>query len=210
MIQLYTYARQRLVATGFQRETFLDMLLKRMLKSISRTSGHRVGDNKWAVLIDAIVVSDVLAFGSVPDDIKGRLDKYKRTHPQSCLRIAFLMDYIKSDRLTDRGANAVQMITEYLPQFAEQAQDSWLLGVAQRHRVYKQDCGHFEMSDHRRILQGNATEYAHQESCCSACAQTLLNSGARITDAHDLLILTEFADVISSIIEPSCSSLGRS
>lgn len=193
MIQLYTYARQRLVATGFQRETFLDMLLKRMLKSISRSSGHRVGDNKWAILIDAIVVSDVVAFGSLPDDISGRLYKYKRTHPQSCLRITFLMDYIKRDRLTEFGVNVVPMITEYLPQFADQGQEEWVLGVAQKHGIHQQQCGHLEKSDYRRIIQGNATDYSHQETCCSRCAETLRNSGARVTDAYDHLILTQFA-----------------
>lgn len=192
MIQLYTYARRRLVATGFQRETFLDMLLKKMLKSISRSSGNRISDNKWAILIDAIVVSDVVAFGSVPDDIKSRLDKYKRTHPQSCLRINFLMDYIKRDRFTDTGVNISSLITEYLVQFAAQNQESWLLGVAKKHNVYMQDCGHFEHANNRSMIRGNSYEYSHQESCCRTCTQALLSSGVRMRDADDSLVLTEF------------------
>lgn len=191
MTSIYSYARQKLNATGFGRDVFLDLLLKRTIKSVSMTGGRNIGKNKWLGLIDALVATDPEKYGGVLSDLEGRLHRYERTHKRGCLRMHFLIDYIRRDRTCGDRLNARQLIEDWFPKFEAQEQSEWILSVARNHNVYKADCGHFTTDTY--TLRGTDEDVFAHSTVCHACSQDLINSGVRTFDNNGEMVLSRYA-----------------
>lgn len=197
MTQLYTYARQKLGANGFERDVFLNLMMHRTIRSVSRSGGKNIGSNRWLALITALYLSDREAFGWILDALTSRLDKYKRTHKLGCLRMSLLIDYISvAHAQSEDGSNSfnpVEFFTGWYPKFREQEQESWILAVARNNDSHMMDCGHFGSSGNRHYLMGNYEAYGSSSTACMQCAQAMVNQGIRVFDAEHQLVLSEFA-----------------
>jgi len=196
MTQLYTYARQKLGANGFERDVFLNLMTHRTIRSVSRSGGKNIGVNRWLSLITALCVSDPDAFGWILDAMTIRLDKYKRTHKLGCLRMSMLISYIRVANIQsdeNHRFNPVDFFTGWYPKFQEQDQESWILAVARSNDAHMMSCGHFESVGNRRHFQGTAETYSSPSTACGQCAQEMIDGGVRVLDNEYNLILSEFA-----------------
>lgn len=186
MYKLFMYARHRLFVSEFQREQFLNMIIKRMLKSIARSAGGRITTNKWMKLIDHLYVADPEGKGrELMDTIKQRLQSYARTHKQSCLRITFIMDMIKAHR---NGETFAQVLSDYLPLFREQSQESWLNDCAYKQNYSLAGCGHYERSSRLMVLQGSDDDVHYFQHVCRSCGEAEINAGVRVQTTFGLTL----------------------
>lgn len=181
-MNLYSYARKRLYGEGEQlRASFLNVLTLRLLKSVARSTGARIHTNKWVRLVDALAVAYPRTHGpSFLDDLDAHVKGHSRTHPKTVVRIAFLVQYIKQYRCTDQAINGF-LFNSNQDAFEAQQDMSWLLEVAQKHRLSVSDCGHWTANGEGWVLQGNAEDWQHRETSCSRCADSLLADGVYTT-----------------------------
>ena len=193
MYTLYQYARQRLYVGTFQRDQFMNLLIKRTLKSVARSTGNRIQNNKWICLIDHLYVGNPASEFNILDDVVARVASFERTHKQSCLRITFMIAIIKAARTNSNGSDYPAVFDAFDQKFNEQEQYSWLEGVAERLQVLKTDCGHWELQRYRSVLYGTQDSHTAFQYCCRRCAQELQDDGIRTTSRHGHLILSEYA-----------------
>lgn len=194
MYQLYDYARTRLYGNAFQRDQFLKILVKRTLKSVSRSTGRRINKNKWIRLIDHLVASCPTERGpKLIESIKAELVSYVKTNQQTCSRINLLLDYIAADRDLDGALTKVEVFTKYHPEFITQGQESWMMQCVELNGFMYAQCGHFENSNYISTVRGNEEEISHHQSVCQNCATRMTNSGERVSDYMGNLILASFA-----------------
>lgn len=191
-MQLYTYARLKLYGNGFGRERFFDLLVKRTLKSVSRSTGARIKNNRWMGLIDNLIISSFDQGPLLAEEIKTKLVSYEKTHKQTCLRINLVIDLILSERgfsSETRGA----VLTRYLPTFEETGQRDWITGCAEAIRMSMQSCGHFESSGDVVTFHGTEDTYDTMARVCQQCADTAQSQGVRVMDNSGYYILSQFA-----------------
>ena len=194
MYQLYDYARTRLYGNAFQRDQFLKILVKRTLKSVSRSTGRRINTNKWIRLIDHLVASCPTERGpKLIESIKAELVSYVKTNQQTCSRINLLLEYIAADRELDGALTKIEVFTKYYPEFIAQGQESWMMQCVELTGFTYADCGHFENSNHTSGARGNADDAYAYQSACQNCAQQLLASGERVLGYNGDMILASFA-----------------
>lgn len=199
MYNLYEYARTRLFVTQFQRDKFLDMLVKRMLKSVARSTGARIHTNKWLRLFDHLFVSATPGCENILEEVKTALLPYAITHKQSCLRITFMMDMIKDARGSSNTRYAYKPVfNRYENEFSEQGQLTWMHEVATKQGYSKQECGHWEITSRRINLRGNNEREEFIQAVCTDCGAALLQSGTRIQARNGEYILAAFAVEVRS------------
>lgn len=196
-MNLYSYARKRLYGEGEQlRASFLNVLTLRLLKSVARSTGARIHTNKWVRLVDALAVAYPRTQGpAFLDELDAQVKSHSRTHPKTVVRIAFLVQYIKQYRCTDQAINGT-LFNAQQDAFESQQDMSWLLEVATKHRMSIADCGHWMAHGTENwILQGNAEDWQHRETCCSSCAESLRRDDVyvAIEDGQRVAILASFA-----------------
>ena len=193
MYNLYTYARSRLFGSTFQRDQFLSILVKRTLKSVARSTGGRINRNKWFGLLDALVTSCPTEKGiALLDAFLAEVKKHGRTHQQTILRIEFLIEYIRASRIADTRSIG-QVFDAFLPKFAAQDTTAWLFNAAEAAEYFQAGCGHFEYHRHNVTLCGDVNDVQNISSACAACGNASLESGERVMDTHNYLILAQYA-----------------
>jgi hypothetical protein len=192
MYNLYSYARKRLFVESFQRDQFLKVLVKRTLKSISRSTGGRIHTNKWMKLLDSLVSTQTDAIGTkLLDSFKAEVSKYERTHQQTCLRINFLIMYIRTKRIT--GENIASLFDDYLPEFNAAEMGVWLMDCATQNGLLMSDCGHFERNGHRVVMHGGEHDYSLRNTACTKCANESIANGTRVVGVNNWYILSAYA-----------------
>lgn len=192
MYNLYSYARKRLFVESFQRDQFIKILVKRTLKSVSRSTGGRIHTNKWMKLLDALVATQTDAIGNqLLDTFKAEVSKYERTHQQTCLRINFLIAYIRTKRIT--GESLSDLFDNYLSEFTASSMKDWLLGCAEQNSLIMSDCGHFERNGYRVFMYGTAEDYGSRRTSCSRCANESIANGTRVLGVNNWYILASHA-----------------
>lgn len=173
----YSYARRRLFGQPENRNDFMDVLTKRMLKSVARSTGTRIHKNKWVNLVDTLACSYPATHGiSLVDDIIVRVQSFSRTHPKTVVRIEFLMKYIKQYRCQQQNINGT-LFSDYQEAFEAQDDLEWLYAIARKHRLERSDCGHWTQMTDRFTVVGNDDTADYRHTVCSRCA-------AGLTDTH--------------------------
>lgn len=195
MYNLYEYTRTRLFVTQFQREQFVSMIVKKMLKSMARSTGNRVHNNKWMRLLDHLFAGHPGQGEALFDELRERLSSYEQTHQQSCLRISYMMEIIHAHRTSNQLQTDLQSIVRtFDPLFEKQNQSEWIeLTLPKLNMLRASGCGHVTTSRGLRVVRGNSETVDEMNYVCSHCANEMLDSGKRIKNFYDELILPEFA-----------------
>lgn len=176
-MNLYSYGRKRLYAIGELRSDFINVLTKRLLKSVARSTGARIHTNKWVRLVDALATAYPSDQGPrFLNDLVTEVKKHARTHPKTVNRLEFLIAYIKQYRCAQEQINGV-IFTNFQAGFESQEDMEWLNEVAARHRLTFSDCGHWSSLSDRWMMHGNADDWQHRETACVACASRLITDG---------------------------------
>jgi hypothetical protein len=199
MITLYEYARARLNTPG--RKAFINVLLKKSLRSISRTSGHNMGDNRWMRLIDLLAVTLGPTAEAFEQDVLSALVPLEKKHKQGCLRMRFMITLLAAMRNNQtRGTGpAKRVMTEFESCFSED--NAWFTGVLRAMNYVRRDCGHYESAGYAWILRGTEADPNHHQSTCGSCAEAVMLNSERTRSDHGTemwLLLTQFVRTVHS------------
>lgn len=192
-MNLYSYARKRLFAQETGRQDFIFALTKRSLKSVARSTGARIHTNKWIRLIDQLACSYPMDKGpQFLDDLKQDVLTHSRTHPKTCLRLDFLITYIKDYRCSGNSISGA-IFTTFKPHFDAQNDGQWMMEIAAKHGMSTANCGHWIGRGDSWWIHGNAEDWRHTETSCQHCAIEKRNAGTHVPMGDNRLILAEYA-----------------
>ena len=176
MITLYEYARGRLQTPD--RQQFLNLLVRKTLRSVARTAGHNMGDNRWMRLIDLLAVTLGPTSEAFEIDVLNALGSFEKKHKQGCLRVRFLINVLAKLRSNPGNSGpAKRMMDEFESSFSED--NAWFKSVVRNLGYVRRDCGHHETINFNFSLRGTETDPNHHETICSACSAVLESNGTR-------------------------------
>lgn len=199
-MNLYSYSRKRLFTGRLDRQDYISVLTKRLLKSVARSTGARIHTNKWVNLVDRLACTYALDQGpQLLADMGTEFERYAKSHPKTVVRLKFLISYIAQYRCGGLPVGGALFQT-HEGAFESEDDLDWLKEIALKHRMMKGDCGHWHGNHEQWRVQGNQDTYDHIETMCPTCAETMLLTGryVRAGNRDQCLILNEFAVIVRS------------
>jgi hypothetical protein len=199
MTKFLLYVHKRLFAQEYGRQEMLDILARKTLKSVARSTGARIHANRWLKTLDFMYrstgsddthTSDELT--KFKQDFTAALMKYERTHPTSIKRTLLVMDYL-SYRVTNNQDEFIRVMNYAKDEFVLRDDSTWFLEVMSKFGFDIADCGHIHRRGDVSTLFGNAEIYNATETACSNCVDALVRDGVRVPDGYSYYLLTEFA-----------------
>jgi hypothetical protein len=168
--------------------------VKRLLKSVARSTGGRIHTNRWLRLIQELAAAHI-------EDGKGRefisdvlslVSQYERTHPMTVARINLMCDIIVQ-RVFVSGEERDYGYILQMHQVAFDANNdsSWIENVSSRMGIYRADCGHY--SERRYTYIGDQDSVEHHSTVCHQCREQDVSAGIRQEMLHGEYILSAFA-----------------
>jgi len=200
--KLYFYARKRVYRDDMGGNEFVRILVKRVLKSVARSTGGRIHTNRWLRLINELAAAH-------PTDGEGQkfmenltayVMSFKKTHPLTVVRMALMLDIIKGRVFTrendsfDYGA----LLQSHLTLFETVNDVSWIDSVGVKMGIDRAGCGHFAMVTN--TLFGDDDSVTARSTVCSHCTNQLIDDGTRQMASDSTLILSKYA---VSYLDPS-------
>lgn len=192
---MYLYARRRVYGSELGKSEFLRTFVKRLLKSVARSTGGRIHTNRWLRLIQELAAAHV-------EDGKGRefvnevlnlVAPFERTHPMTVARINLMCDIIVQRVFVDQSERDYGRILQ-MHQVAFDALDdaNWIENVGSRMGIHRADgCGHY--TQHRSIFLGNAEDAGGYTYVCTHCVSQAIADGSRQENSDGHYILSAFA-----------------
>lgn len=193
--KLYFYARKRVYRDDMGGNEFIRILVKRVLKSVARSTGGRIHTNRWLRLINELAAAHPTdgEGQKFMDNLTAYVMSFKKTHPLTVVRMALMLDIIKGRIFTrendpfDYGA----LLQSHLPLFEAVQDKDWIEAVGYKMAIGRADCGHFAMTTN--TLFGSEDSVTARYTSCSHCTRELLDSGARQMASDNTLILSKYA-----------------
>lgn len=187
MIKLFEYALKRI--EGSERSIFMKVLIKKILKSIARTAASRAYTNRYLATVDMLMLALPI------DDAKAAMimlkaynEAHTRSHAQSSLRVAVMLEIIEAHRLYSQQ-NASVIITKYRPRFVESGNPSWLHELASHLGIPLMDCGHYQSGMGRYEVQGDQASPHHHSTVCNDCGTNIIREGVYAPSPSNEFIL---------------------
>jgi hypothetical protein len=183
-MDMYRYARSRLIAGKLERTTFLNLLTKRIIKSMSRASSARIHTNRWLLLIKKLMIT---VDNSFVDEMLAVASLASKSAPLGARRLKLVLQFMR----IEESRNVSTFFQQSLVEFEEAGDGSFVIGIASRAGVTRASCGHF--TSDVILLSGSAEGFGHNEGVCQTCATTLLNDGTRVVSSYNNnFVLPEF------------------
>jgi hypothetical protein len=192
--RIYLYARRRVYGPELGRSEFLRTFVKRLLKSIARSTGGRIHTNRWLRLIQELAAAHI-------EDGKGRefitdvlnlVSQYERTHPLTVARINLMCDIIVQRVFVDNDNRDYGRIMQ-MHDVAFQANNdpSWIEQVASKMGIHRASCDHY--TDRRVMYTGSQEDVNVNMYVCHHCRDRDVSSGLRQETSHGEYVLSSFA-----------------
>lgn len=192
---MYLYARRRVYGSELGRSDFLRVFVKRLLKSVARSTGGRIHTNRWLRLIQELAAAHV-------SDGKGRefitevlnlVAPYERTHPMTVARISLMCDIITQRVFVSEHERDYGYILQMHQVAFDAVNDStWIENVGSRIGVDRADgCGHY--THRRQLYRGSEDNPEINFYVCQHCASQAVSDGTRQADNEGNFVLSAFA-----------------
>jgi hypothetical protein len=174
---------------------FIRVLVKRVLKSVARSTGPRIHTNRWLRLIHELAASHPTdgEGQKFMDNLTTYVMSFKKTHPLTVVRVALMLDIIKGKVFTrvDNTFDYGLVLQSHYDLFIMVKDSDWIEAVGYKMGIGRADCGHFAMSS--SILYGDDESVSTRSSACSHCVRELLDNGTRQMASDNTLILSKYA-----------------
>lgn len=188
MSDMYRYARSRLLGAQPERQVFLGLFTKRVIRSMSRVTATRIHNNKWLVLISALRAT--VENTDFIEEIKAIAAKNAKRTPLGSRRLQFMLDVL----MVEHSSTASQrsMLELHMNAFKDADDKEFFQAIAVRMGFNQADCGH--LTAETQWLMGDQESHMTRRSACPYCAQASVVSGERTfsTWNNGSYILTEY------------------
>ena len=197
------YLHRRIFLEKYGRPEMIDILARKTLKSIARSTGGRLASNKWLRAIEWLFRST----GSTPShydpelegfvlEFTAALQRYQSTHAVSVGRVLLVLDYLKF-KVTDGVQTFAGRLHTHQESFTQRTDVAFLNDALSSFSISIASCGHPVSSYHSgmepALLVGNAERHDHHSTVCTHCADQLINSGQRVLWRNREYLLREYA-----------------
>lgn len=191
MTKFLFYLHKRLFVQEYGRAEIMDILARKTLKSIARSTGSRISGNRWIKTLEFLYRSTGATSNNYPEELalfvtkfQQKLDKYQRTHATSIGRVNLLLDYLDS-RVNQNTPGFLSQLSNAKVKFEERNDLLWFKEAISRFGFHISGCGH--VSDEGHHMHGNADTHEANRMVCHHCASEAVQSGeyARSGQTHD-------------------------
>lgn len=200
--KLYFYARKRVYGSHMNPNDFVRILVKRVLKSVARSTGARIHTNRWLRLIHELAAAHPTDGEGQKfiDDLSAYVMSFKKTHPLTVVRIALMLDIIKGQVFTraDESCDYGHLLQSHVALFEMVNDSNWIQEVANKMGLSRAGCGHFARET--TSLYGDDEYVTHRSNACAHCIRQLIDDGTRQLASDSTLILSKYA---VTYIDPS-------
>lgn len=191
---MYLYARRRVYGSELGRSEFIRTFVKRLLKSVARSTGGRIHTNRWLRLIQELAAAHTTdgRGREFVNEVLNVVAPFEQTHPMTVARINLMCDIIVQRVFIDQSERRYSNILQ-MHQVAFDAVDdaSWIEAVAERMGINRAECGHY--TDRRFLYVGTHDSPEEHTNVCRACLDRDIGAGVRVSDSANDYILTMYA-----------------
>lgn len=182
MTKFLFYLHKRLFVQEYGRAEIMDILARKILKSIARSTGSRISSNRWIKTLEFMYRSTGASPSHYPEELarfvtkfQQTLDKYQRTHATSIGRVNFLIDYLDS-RVTQDNAAFLRRANEAKANFEQRNDMPWFHEALSRFGFHlAAGCGH--VTDEHHTMHGSALTHDTSRLVCPHCASQTVSAG---------------------------------
>jgi len=203
--KLYFYARKRVYRDDIGGNEFIRVLVKRVLKSVARSTGARIHTNRWLRLINELAAAHPTDGEGLKfmENLTAYVMSFKKSHPLTVVRMALMLEIIKGKVFTRENDtfDYGHLLQSHVPLFDMVKDISWIEAVGYKMGIARADCGHFAAST--TSLFGDETSVSTRSTSCAHCVSELMASGTRQMAGDNTLILSRYA---VSYLDPSNQS----
>lgn len=195
--KLYLYARKRVYGAEYGRSDFINTLVKRTLKSVARATGARIHTNKWLRLVQEVAASHATdgRGRQFMEELRGKVNAYKRTHPMTVVRINLIYDIISERVFTAGDARDFgHIVQSHVDAFTVINDVAWVDGVASRLNLYRPSCGHY--TNERLTYYGTEDNPSEHQYVCRHCGLQAIADGTRTQTGNGLLLTAYLVDYL--------------
>jgi hypothetical protein len=200
MEKFLLYLHRRIHIDEYGRKEMTRVLAKRVLKSIARSTGVRIGSNKWLKALEFLYRTSgssrdhlMPSMQSFLDDFHREIESFRRTHQLSINRTKMVLAYLEHKRTNNQAAFFV-IVNDLKTEFETRNDMIWFGEFCSKIRVRVADCGHMHLDRESAEFRGSHEDPNHTRWVCQACATEAVESGERIQDTRsNVYYLAEFA-----------------
>jgi len=189
-MDLYRYASNRLAMGGAEREVFVRLFTKRVIRSMSRVTATRIHLNKWLCMIKT---TSLTGFPELINLIEEEAAKSIKRAPLGANRLRLML---KTMTIPSGARDTIVAQTFIDNESLFEDDQTFFKGVAARFGVSKQECGHWHSQS--ITVRGNEETYDIWSHPCPACANDLVGTG-RYTEYNNMLIVASHAVTALSV-----------
>jgi hypothetical protein len=197
MTKFLLYLHKRMFVQEYGRKEMIDILARKTLKSIARSTGMRINTNRWMKTLEFLYRSSGSETNhwaqrtiDFRENFIAALHKYDRTHSVSIARTLLVLDYLNYSVHTNEAAFASQL-NNYKAEFEARQDAAWFNEVIRKFGFRLASCGHVTRSTY--YFTGNEETLDHSTSVCERCVNQAVDSGERVYAYNNELILAEYA-----------------
>lgn len=196
------YLHRRLMVQKYGRQEMFDILARKTLKSVARSTAGRLSSNKWLRALEFMFRScgvanhtefsgqvEPPALQQFVSSFTLAINKYASTHKVSAARTLLIVDYLRYKYQTNAGF--VQQLNAEREKFLAREDSCFFDDFVRTIGLNRAGCGH--ITNETVYVSGTEEDVDHMSTVCPDCRQAVVSSGERVPVGDGTLILAAYA-----------------